>query len=154
MGWTVTSASPSPARCAFTLDQGPVFGARHKPRPDGIQADVAHGTQEVRRVQRYGGEAALEEMARPPSAGVDVVGIATMGLADSSTKGLGVGRHEDQMDMIRHQAVGPHLDACLHGLLGQQIAVNLLIAILEKDSFTPVAMLGHVGRKSRNYDPR
>ena len=97
---------------------------------------------------------ALEEMARSPSAGVDVVGRATMGLADSSTEGIGLGRHKDQMDMIRHQAAGPQLDACLHGLLGQLIAINLLIAILEKDRFTPVATLGHVVRKSRNYDPR
>jgi hypothetical protein len=52
------------------------------------------------------------------------------------------------MHMVGHQAVGPDLDAALAGLFGQQVAVDLLIPILEEDRLAPVAALGHVVRKA------
>jgi len=49
---TVTSASFSPARWAFRLGPSPVFGTSHKPLPNYIQADVAHGAYQVFEAKR------------------------------------------------------------------------------------------------------
>jgi hypothetical protein len=43
--------------------------------------------------------------------------------------------------MVGHQAVGPDLDAALAGLFSQQVAIDLLIPILEEDRLAPVAAL-------------
>jgi hypothetical protein len=42
------------------------------------------------------------------------------------------------MDMVAHQAIGPNLDLRLAGLRRQQVAMDVLVAILEKDRLTPV----------------
>jgi len=39
-------------------------------------------------------------------------------------------------------------------LFGQQIEINLVIAVLKKDRLTPVPALSHMVRKPRNHDPR
>jgi hypothetical protein len=51
-----------------------------------------------------------------------------------------------------HQAVGPHGNARLQRLLGQQIEIDLVIAILKEDSLAPVAALCNVMREPRNHD--
>ena len=52
----------------------------------------------------------------------------------------------------RHQAIGPYLDAGLDGLLGQEVAVYLVIAVLEEDRLAPVAALGDMVRQTRDDD--
>src|ERR1700722_10813221 len=49
--------------------------------------------------------------------------------------------------------IGPDLEACFQRLLGQQIAINLLIAVLEEDRLATVPALRHVVRKAWNHDP-
>ena len=44
--------------------------------------------------------------------------------------------------MAGHQAIGPHRDASLAAALGQQIAVQRIVAVLEEDFPPPVAALG------------
>jgi hypothetical protein len=56
--------------------------------------------------------------------------------------------------MVGHQAVGPDFHAGLVRLLAQQVAVVLLIAILEEDGLTPIAACGHMVRTSRDDDAR
>ena len=56
--------------------------------------------------------------------------------------------------MIGHQAAGPHRNASLQRLLGEQIEVDFVVAILEEDGLTPVAPLRDVMRKTRNRNPR
>jgi hypothetical protein len=58
-----------------------------------------------------------------------------------------VARGQDQVDVVRHQAVGPDLHVPSPGLFGQEIAIDLLISILEEDRLTPVAPLGDVVRQ-------
>jgi len=93
-------------------------------------------------------------MKGPASAGVDGVGPAAVRLADGPPEGIGLRRHEDQLNVVRHQALSPYLDASLERLLGQQIAVDLLAAFLEEDGFAPVATLRDVVRKTRNHNVR
>ncbi len=54
--------------------------------------------------------------------------------------------------MVGHQAIGPNLDLRLAGLRRQQVAIDVLIAILEEDRLTPVAPLGHVAPKAGDQE--
>jgi hypothetical protein len=50
--------------------------------------------------------------------------------------------------MIGHETVRPYLDSGLARLLGQQISINLLIAILKKDRLPTIPTLPNVMRKA------
>jgi hypothetical protein len=43
------------------------------------------------------------------------------------------------------------LDSCFTSLLGEQIAINVVVPVLEKYSLPPVPALGHVMRKAGNH---
>ena len=53
--------------------------------------------------------------------------------------------------MVGHQTVRPYLDSCSTSLLGEQIAINVVVPVLEKYSLPPVPALGHVMRKAGNH---
>ena len=86
-------------------------------------------------------------LQRPP--GVDEVGIAPMSFPDRPAQTIGRFRRH-QVDMVGHEAIGPDLHAGLARLLGQQIAIDLMIAVLEEDRLPPVAALGLVMREAGN----
>lgn len=75
-----------------------------------------------------------------------------MRFPDGPREPLLFARYNNEMHMIWHQAVGPHFDACLSQLFGEKIAINLLIAIIEKDGLAPVAALGDVMGAIRDDD--
>ncbi len=52
--------------------------------------------------------------------------------------------------MVGHQTVRPYLDSCSTSLLGEQIAIDVVVPVLEKYSLPPVPALGHVMRKAGN----
>ena len=54
--------------------------------------------------------------------------------------------------MVGHQAIGPHLNPRLACLLGQQIAINILITVLKEDRLTPITSRGDVVRDARDND--
>ena len=105
-------------------------------------------------VEHNRSEAALKQMAGPASTCVDEVGIAAMGFAHGATEVAGSRRRENEMHMVGHQAVGPNRYLRLRGLLGQQIQIDFLVAVLKEDRLAPVAALRDMMRKSRNHDPR
>jgi hypothetical protein len=53
--------------------------------------------------------------------------------------------------MVGHQTVRPYLDSCSTSLLGEQIAINVVVPVLEKYSLPPVPALGKVMRKAGNH---
>jgi hypothetical protein len=53
--------------------------------------------------------------------------------------------------MIGHQTVRPYTDSRFTSLLGEQIAINVVVPVLEKYRFPPVPALGHVMRKAGNH---
>ena len=55
------------------------------------------------------------------------------------------------MHVVRHEAIGPDFHAMFAGLRGEKIAVDVLVAVLEKDRLAPVSTLGDVVRQTR-YD--
>ncbi len=96
----------------------------------------------------------MEHVSGPASASVDEVGVAPVRFADSQTERLGVGRGHDEVDVVRHEAIGPHLRFVFTGLLGEEVDINSLIAVLEEDGFASVATLGDVVSAPGNYDSR
>ena len=58
------------------------------------------------------------------------------------------------MDMIGHGAVLPNREPDRHRLLGQEIEIDFVIAVLKEDRLAPVAALGHMMRPPRDHDSR
>lgn len=69
--------------------------------------------------------------------GVDEVGVASMRLAHRPAQPVSGLRGQDQVHVIGHQTPGPDLDPGLARLFGQQVAVYLLVPILEEDRLAP-----------------
>ena len=63
-------------------------------------------------------------------------------------------RGQGQVYVIGHKTVGPDLHLRLLCVLGQQIAIDLMIAVLEKDRLAPVSTLRHVVRQIWNHNSR
>jgi hypothetical protein len=95
---------------------------------------------------------ALEQMAGPARTGVDEACVTAVGLAERACQRAGVGRNEHEVDVVGHQAIGPHLDRGLAALLGEEIAIERVVGRFEEDRLTAVAALGHVMRMAGDDD--
>jgi len=137
---------------------GPDAGPRPVPRPGRqrrphrVEADIAGRGHQVRLVHGHAGKTALEQMAGPAAAGVDEVGVSPMGFAARPPQPVCRLRNEDQVDGVGHTAVGPARHAGATRLLGKEVAIDLLISVLEEDRLTRIAPLGHVVRETGNHD--
>lgn len=116
----------------------PILGSLGQSSADRIETDIPYRSDQVSLVYGYRRIAAIEKVAGPPASGVDEGGISPMAFAHGPAKRSPVGWHEDQLYMIWHQAVCPDLDPRLSGLPGEQIKIDILIAILEEYWLTPV----------------
>ena len=56
--------------------------------------------------------------------------------------------------MIGHETVRPHRDSGLARLLGQQISINLLVAVLKEDRLPTIPTLRNVMWKVSNHRTR
>ncbi len=65
---------------------------------------------------------------------------------------VGIGRHQDQVDVVRHQAPGPHLDRGGAAIFGEQIAIKRIVEIAKEGTRAAVAALGHVMRMTGDDD--
>jgi hypothetical protein len=71
----------------------------------------------------------------PDYPGVDEVGVTPLGFAHGAAKVVCLRRFQDQVHVVRHQAIGPNRDAGFQRLLGEKIEIDFVIAILEEDGF-------------------
>ena len=74
------------------------------------RSGTSGGRRQVWLVHRHGTEPALPQMARPAVAGIDEAGVAAMGIREGAPQPVLVGRHDDQVDVVGHEAIGPDLD--------------------------------------------
>ena len=71
-----------------------------------------------------------------------------MRLAERPRERLLAVRHENEMNVVRHQTIGPASDAVLAALASQKVAIELVVVIAEEHSLAPVAALREVMGKS------
>jgi hypothetical protein len=67
---------------------------------------------------------------------------------------VAIGRHQDEMHMVRHQAVGPNGDMRGAAAFRQQPAIERVVIVTEEDRLPPVAALRHMMRHASRNDSR
>ena len=112
---------------------------RAAPRP----AATSGGRGDLSIVHRDRSEPPLPHVTRAPRAGVDIAGIAPVEVAEGAPQPVLVGGHDDGMDMIGHQAIGPDLGMRPLRRLREEIEVERIIRVLEEGRLAAVAALGH-----------
>src|SRR5258708_28906826 len=99
-----------------------------------------------------GSEPALPEMPGAPTAGVNNAGIAAVHGRKRLAQPVAIGRHQDEMHMVGHQAPGPDLDIGPAALRGEKITVERIICVAEESARAAVAALGDMVRSAGDND--
>src|SRR3546814_5490319 len=86
----------------------------------------------MRLIHRDRTEPPLPKMAGGAHAGVDIARIAPMQIAEGSPQAVLILRHQHDVDMIGHQAIGPDLATRPLRRIGQQTEIEFIIPILEE----------------------
>ena len=87
-------------------------------------------------------------MAGGAGAGVDEAGVAAMEVGEGAAQPVLIGRHQDHMDVVGHQAPRPDLRPRSPGRLREKIAIERVVAFLKEGRAPPVAALGHMMRQA------
>ena len=91
-------------------------------------------------------------MAAAAGSRIDIARVTPMRLAERSCETRGLGRHQDEVDMVRHQAIGPDRDPPLAASRCQKIAIELVIGGVAEQAFATHAALRHEMRQAGNDD--
>src|SRR4051794_30783969 len=79
-------------------------------------------------------------------------GVIAMHSRQRAAQSVSIGRNEDQVHMVRHQASGPHRDIGGAAMLGEQVAIERIVVVAEEGPRATVAALGDVVRVAGNDD--
>src|SRR5712664_2039829 len=69
-----------------------------------------------------------------------------------AAQAIAVGRDQDQMHVVRHQAPGPDFDLGRAAMAGEQVAVERIVVVTEERPGLPIATLGDMVRETGNDD--
>src|SRR5882757_8058518 len=130
----------------------PVLRAFDQARPHRIERHVAQCRREMRLVEHDGAEPPLPEMTAASAPRMNDAGIAPMHGRERAAQAVGIGRHENEMHVVGHQAPGPHFDVRGPATLRQEIAIERIVLGAEKDARPSIAALRDVVRVGRNDD--
>jgi hypothetical protein len=124
------------------------------PGANRILVHIAERRLQMGCVKRKRGEALLPEMSGPAAPGIDELGKVSVHRAKEPCQRIGVVRHDDQVDVIRHQAVSPDCDTGCSGALSKERAVEPVIPFSEEDRLAAGAALCDVVGQAGNDDAR
>jgi hypothetical protein len=79
-------------------------------------------------------------------------GVAAVHAGQRPVQPVGVGRHQDEMNVVGHQAPRPHRNVGLPAMLRQKIAVECVILVTEKGARAAVAAFGDMVRNAGDND--
>ena len=144
--------SSLPRKCARVLDHRQSCARSTSRARTGLSGDVAQRRGEMLLVHGDGAEPALPEMAAALAPRLDDAGIAAMDPRQRAAQPIRIGRHQDQVHVVRHQAPGPHLDIRGAAILGEQVAIKRIIIVAEEGPRAAVATLGDVVRMTGDDD--
>ena len=99
-----------------------------------------------------GTEPALPEMPAAFAARLDDAGVGAMHARQRPPQPVGIGRHQDEVHVVRHQAPGPHLDLGGTAILGEQVAIKRIVGVAEEGARAAVAALGDMVRMTGDDD--
>src|SRR5258705_381182 len=99
-----------------------------------------------------GAEPALPKMSAALAPCLDDTGIAAMQPRQRAAQPVGIGRHENQVHVVRHQAPGPNLDPGAAAILGEQVAIKRIIIIAEEGPRAAIATLRDMMRMTGDDD--
>ncbi len=80
-------------------------------------------------------------MAGLARAGVDEAGVEPVRLAQRQRQALAVLRRQDEMNVVRHLAIRPDLDAEAAAGFPEPVAIESIVALLEDNVLPPGATL-------------
>lgn len=111
-------------------------------RPNRVELDISHGEAQMSVVQGAGVEPALPQVALPAVSTIDDPRISLVRFGQSRTETTLIGRQEDQVDVVRHQAPRQHIDSGSAAAFPYQLDISRVVRRLEERLLTPVATLG------------
>ena len=89
-------------------------------------------------------------MRSPPiKSGAGYGGVLAVSLADRAGKAVSGRRHQDEVHVVRHQAIGPTCHRRLSATLREEIAIERIVRVLEEDRGATVAPLRDMVREAR-----
>jgi hypothetical protein len=132
----------------------PVLRPLDKAGPNRIERYIAQRCREMIFVHRDGAEATLPEMPGALAPSVNDARVTPVHRRQRAPQPIGVGRDQDQVHMVRHQAPRPHLDLRSAACRAKQIAVQRIVFVMEKRPRPTVATLGDMMRHAGNDDTR
>jgi hypothetical protein len=86
----------------------------------------------------------------PP--GLDDAGIGAMHARECAAQPVRIGRHQDEVDVVRHQAPGPCLDFGGSTVFCEQVAIQRIIGVAEESARAAIAALGDMVRVTGDND--
>ena len=92
----------------------------------------------MRLVHDHGAEPALPEMDGSLAPRMDDAGIAAVDGGERPAQAVGIRRHQDEVNMVGHQAPCPHFDIGGMAMLGEQVAVERIVASEKKVRARPL----------------
>ena len=107
----------------------PVLGPLDEPRSDRVQRHIARRRHQMLLVHRRRAEPRLEQMPGHAEPGIDRGRIAPMGLTERAAKQFLPIGNENEMDVVRHQTIGPARDALFAALAREQAAVERIVIV-------------------------
>ena len=130
-------------------NRDPISG---KPGAHRVQPDIAYGREQVVLIHRHGAEPALPEVAGLLLPGMDGARIGAVQPRQRPPQAVGIGRRQDQVNVVGHQAPGNAANALAPAGLGDQSAIGGVILLAKEYLLPPVAALGDVMRDVGNDD--
>ncbi len=74
--------------------------------------------------------------------------------AEHASQGVGVVPAENELHVIRHEAVNPDFDIGVSRLLGEYVAIDVIAAVFEEDWLAAIAPRVGKVRAAQNSDAR
>lgn len=74
-------------------------------------------------------------------------------MPEDRCESIGSFRNRKEVDVVYHEATCERLQPMLLGILQEELAIALAIAVVEKHVFSSIAPLRDGMRNSRNYHP-
>ncbi len=97
-------------------------------------------------------ETTLPEMAGAPAPRLNDAGVTAMHRREHAAQPVAVGRHQDQMHVVGHQAPRPHLDIGRPAMLAEEVAVKGVVGVAKERTRATVAALRDVVRVTGDDD--